>query len=451
MYTVATKYGYASHLTLSPDSELRFVCRPAPPDRKRGASDARLKLVSTATAAPTCEAGGSALAVDANFTATKKDTVKRSGYGEKSSQPVAFTARARRSVRWGAAAIEREFGKENCYFVTFSLPGGSELAMTTFALWSSWLLDLLNKKLARLCVWVDGKCYRLSTWELQKRGALHLHLLVVAVDDSFIPNLQSYYVSLLEKLSDSTGVDMFQRANGSSWRDRVETLVKIGRKKGRWVNGTCRVVDLMCDAKRVQKSVTSYLSKYMSKGGSVSGQTPARWWSMSKGVRNLIAKYTIRLPLSRTNAEGATAIDEFVRDAFESCNISAECLRNRGLSTEFRTGYIAWDEYGKLKELLYAIGETVTGYLQSLGHVDDVLRIRRQLGECLLEQLQSVSDDMEQRRESEALMAAYYATTTSIGRQIQQSNLYQLGIHVDYLARRELKQMRRQLEERFAK
>lgn len=440
MYPVTNEYGYRLHLTLKPDASLKFVSRVAPPDKKRGDS-VRLAPVAAAFEPSPRAAGGGTLAVSANFTAAQKPPKKKSGYGHLPAQSSKFTSRAKDSVRQGAAAIERHWGIAKCFFATLSLPGGSDLAMLTFSLWSSWLMDLLNKFLARHCRMPDGNCYRVSVWEMQKRGALHLHLLIVSMDDSFIDKLNKYYISLLEKLSDITGVDMFERRNGSSWRGRTDSLVKAGRKAGRLVEGFVPVSKLMCDVKPVTKSVSAYLSKYLSKGSSRVGQAPARWWSMSNCVRRLVALYTIQFPLGRTNSDAAGVIDEFVQGVFETCHSYAASLRNIGRENEFRTGFVAWDSYDKLRDIGYAVQQTILGHLAQVGHLRGASELRF---ECAI---QPVRAGAEKRRIDSDFYAELALDRVMNGRFAEQMRSARAGVCRDYAKRFELRQVRKQLDD----
>lgn len=238
------------------------------------------------------------------------------GYGSVPSRRTPMSTKARQLVRWGAAAIEEKFGSNRCSFVTGTLPGSTPLAHACFAAYSSWFLDRLKQWLYQNFS-IDGVCYMVGVWELQpKRGALHLHFLIGLLSeedkqrlyDSFPP----FWIHLLETISDATGIDLFERASGGTWRGRLHESVKEGLEP--MMHVTCRV-------EHVHTSVRAYLSKYLSKGSELpDSYMPRQWHTITRSVHQLIKAGTKSYSLGRIDSENydvivGLVVEEFDREA----------------------------------------------------------------------------------------------------------------------------------------
>lgn len=229
------------------------------------------------------------------------------GYGSLSQQGATFTAHARRSLRWSAAAIEERFGTKNCFFLTGTLPGSTSQALETFAAWSSWLMDRLQKWL-RKHYSIDGDLYHCGVWEYQKRGALHYHALIATYDESILNRFKGYWWGLLRTISLYSGVDLFARSRGGSWSEGFDL-----------------VGDVAARAVRVEHTVKAYLSKYIGKGSQAftpGSPAPARWWGRTRAVKALVDELTVTLGLPPLSEEDSYKVDNFVRGSLEDeCEI----------------------------------------------------------------------------------------------------------------------------------
>lgn len=203
---------------------------------------------------------------------TPKDSI-----AEALSKPVGFTRftrNARHRLLEGGQICEekREQGAVGV-FVTFTLPGSTHDAYDALARTSGYIANCICQ-----CV-RDGKRAESYFWvyERQKRGALHLHLFISLKPgeqwDCYRIPLRSCWYSTLDRISQSSGVDMFRHESG---------LYCTASRYWRY------------DYQEVYKSVASYLSKYVSKEaesgfsdvptkGDV-GLFPRRWWYMSRDL-----------------------------------------------------------------------------------------------------------------------------------------------------------------------
>lgn len=235
------------------------------------------------------------------------------GYGLLPEKWGEFSSHAKKKIRWAATAAELHFGKDNCIFLTGTLPGGTEKAYRALAEWSGYAMDRLQKWL-RDNYAHEGALYHCGVWELQKRGALHYHALIAAPGlgssgllcervgpsgslqmDSEIGPFRKFWWGLLEDISRLSGIDLFERASGETWRDREDGIYQLRA----W-------------AQALEKSAASYLSKYLGKekGQARSGAfPPSRWWACTRALSGLIGQYSAGEKLPKTTEE--LALDFF--------------------------------------------------------------------------------------------------------------------------------------------
>jgi hypothetical protein len=192
-------------------------------------------------------------------------------------------------------------------FITATLPGGTDAAMKAIAEWSGWLVHSLKKWLFK----IEKTALSLYCWEYQKRGALHLHYAVViqgnAARERVLASVKTWWYSALCRVCDRTGVDLFERADGGSWRNRPEKI--------------------QVDAQVVIKSVARYLSKYLSKSvvGKPSSQLycPSRWFGVSRSLSAIVRERTTEITARITSQRKFRLLVE----RLNSCVDSAEGVR----------------------------------------------------------------------------------------------------------------------------
>lgn len=344
-----------------------FSSSPAPDDLHRASPGERSPLVNSSEFHPTPEF---------SLQHSKNGT---SGYGALSAKCSRFTSLARNTIRWSASALEQFFGRSNCVFLTGTLPGSTVEACEVFARYSSWIMDRLQKWLRKHfsidCSFDGGpvrsRLFHLGVWELQTRGALHYHALVATQSPrELIDKFHPYWIRLLSYLSDATGVDLFARRTGGSWRPYPHV---------------CRA-----DAQVVVKSCSSYLAKYLGKSysGSLPGLPPARWWACTRSARDCIDLYKQVISFSSIDSVCCDDIDEFVGSSLSNAaDFSAESLRSipsldelgllRGF-TDVHSGWIGffngrWLECLSFFDSLSSVLSSCVSDQQSL-HRSDYLR-----------------------------------------------------------------------------
>jgi hypothetical protein len=177
-----------------------------------------------------------------------------------------LTAYARHTVREAAATLGLHYEKKVA-FITLTIPGGTKAALDAVAVDSRYVLNLFLQRLRnRAATDLDYA----GVWEWQERGALHIHMALACPDENEFAYIEAnhrhWWYCALQSLSDRTGVDVFERREGGSWKDAEDVLIT----QCAWV----------------EKDVGRYMSKYVTKGsGDATDEQwipPGRWWFVSK-------------------------------------------------------------------------------------------------------------------------------------------------------------------------
>lgn len=186
--------------------------------------------------------------------------------------------KSRRNIREFTTAIDCLYGRSSL-FLTGTLPGSTDEAITTFARLSS---EIQTRVTQYIRDHAPHSKY-VFVWELQKRGALHCHIAVGVFNKRTKREIKRtfhrYWCRLLKRLSFREGVDLFGRREGGSWASQPRMVRAI--------------------AQDVRQSVARYLAKYLSKGGDsntdLTGLAPSRWYSASLSLKQEVIRRTRKL------------------------------------------------------------------------------------------------------------------------------------------------------------
>ncbi len=212
-----------------------------------------------------------------------------------------FNKNARHRLLESGAVMDKLFGKNVCE-VTCTIPGSTVEALRTVSMYSGWIMNRLTQIVRRS----KSNPAWFYVWELQKRGALHLHF---AIGCSKLPDairlaqeIEFKWFELLLELKDKCDVDVFRKSDRWTWRNVPE----------KWQSHVLPI----------RKSVAAYFSKYASKqSGVVNGFNktfcPARWWGSSQSIKQGIedARFKVAIEVSLPNVESAIT---YLRDVFNS-------------------------------------------------------------------------------------------------------------------------------------
>jgi len=209
------------------------------------------------------------------------------GYGGR-PKGTEFSRRGRRlMVRAGALLGSGGYGSNNL-FLTGTLPGSTDEAMSSLAEWSSWTVHELLTRLPRLAQVPASECRWIWCWEYQSRGALHWHCVLKLPDyqsrDRVIQGFTSVWNSVLIGVSKKSGVDIFARAAGGTWKDEPQA----------WISS----------AEILRKRADRYLAKYLSKQAGKDASKffpPTRWYGLNRALHNEYKASVIRYETHTNN------------------------------------------------------------------------------------------------------------------------------------------------------
>lgn len=231
----------------------------------------------------------------------------RRGYGQP-VKPTSFTRDARHRILEAGTLFDRKLaGDYQGYFATFTLPGSRLEAYDAISRWSGYIANRVLQVVrdrAKGALWF-------FVWELQRRGALHMHLFLALprqVPPSDIEQrLRSTWYRALSSVADADSVDMFGHQDGD-----------YCTASQYW----------QFDFQPVIRTPAQYISKYVGKSAYTPGRDaemeegkpvyfPHRWWGMCRELKRLVDEYRFRVCMD--------AVDkEFCMDAIEDMSAMIE-------------------------------------------------------------------------------------------------------------------------------
>lgn len=218
------------------------------------------------------------LVPNSKLSKTEQKCLLKPGYGGQCKRTKFGIYAKRTLLRVGGAIDKFDPNPENGVFLTGTLPGSTHAAKKTIADWSAYIVHRLKAWIAK---YVKAKL-DFYVWELQKRGALHLHYYLYVPDPvarkRILSGFKAQWIKLLENVCSKSGVDVFKKTAAFSHRGKFDNIQAY--------------------AQEVTKSVAAYLAKYCSKEASkpnskvTSSYYPSRWWGASRPLLALLRSMT---------------------------------------------------------------------------------------------------------------------------------------------------------------
>lgn len=202
--------------------------------------------------------------------------------------------------------------------LTGTLPGSTRESLKALAENSSYVTH-------RLCAWLT---YRqrsakwMYTWEYQKRGALHLHLVVELSEENaryVEEHFKDEWNRLLSRVGSASGVDMYRKT--ATYRHSQDKT---------------QADTLRCD-REPARYISKYISKQNTKAFGVNRFPPKQWYQIS---RSLLKELEERTEVYEQDGVTYRQALGFIEDACH--NIESADL---GGSREFRGVVFAWSGY----------------------------------------------------------------------------------------------------------
>lgn len=228
------------------------------------------------------------------------------GYGAE-TRYVKYSLYGKRQLKRAGGALDESVPTDEVVFLTGTLPGSTVGAMDAIARYSSWVVH-------RLKAWVNKRCpskLDMYVWERQRRGALHIHYLCHIPDAEsrqfVLDEFHAQWRRLMLRLSVLSGVDVFERSDGTTWKDDP----RFPRT----------------DAQICESSAAGYLAKYASKeSGKRAGRfCPNRWYGISRPLLSKLRDLTMTIKLSAIARYKSEALHERIFETLhETCAIVRE-------------------------------------------------------------------------------------------------------------------------------
>lgn len=251
--------------------------------------------------------------------------------------------------------------KSRQLFLTGTLPGSTDASLEAFTALAPYVSKLVQTYLPRTLGVSANELRYLWVWELQKRGALHLHVAIELPSVDMARELKAawhgIWVQVLRAAQEKTGSDLFERRYGGSWRTRPDV----------W----------RTDAGFVRKSIGRYISKYQGKGSKGEERYyPPRWYGASSRLRRELKEFLADNVMSESFRVAADCpIDSFRTIA--AALLEEFCVG----TTKHKHGYGdvgGLDVFGYLSsgKEISQVFSYVVGMLDELGTIDRTNRTR---------------------------------------------------------------------------
>lgn len=213
-------------------------------------------------------------------------TLKVGGRWREKPLATKFTSRAKNMLKDAGGLIEGSCQGVGL-FLTLTMAGGTDNAYEAMGIASGYVVDRFNRWLR----YKVDKGFFGYVWELQKRGAPHLHYLFRMPSGTdfvhFYKATRKEWRKILLDVSEETGVDLFEQAAGGTHRNNPN------------LPGIKFVV--------IHQGLAGYLAKYASKestkAGTQSPFTPGRWWGVSYAIRKEVLMRRVSFVLGTTALE----------------------------------------------------------------------------------------------------------------------------------------------------
>jgi hypothetical protein len=262
-------------LTLYPNSELRARVTAPPLNRRGGVSDVGM-------------AGASILSIveklrsesESPFKAPRDLSPVRVGYGRK-PRLTEFSLYGRRKIVRSGGLVGLGDRRQSTLFLTGTLPGGTNEALTAISEYSAWIVHELLTHIPRIAGVSVNDCKVIWVWEWQRRGALHLHAICEfpsrAEAQRVYDGFKGLWIRVLETVGRKSGCDIAARADFGSHSGRYDQW----RTRAEWA----------------RKNPSRYLAKYVSKANKSTkfceNFPPTRWYGLSRHLHFLLRENTV--------------------------------------------------------------------------------------------------------------------------------------------------------------
>jgi len=284
-----------------------------------------------------------------------------------------FEARQGQKLREAGAAMDSlvphgQIGL--CRAVLLTIPADYQAAFSTVAAYSGWVMNRLNTYLRRH---LESPLW-FYVWELQKRGALHLHFCFYAPTEELGQKLGDgmleLWLKLLEEMSEKSGNDLY-------WSGRyAKSGAKYYVPREKLINSNQAVYSGCAQYFAKYSGKDSYGSTRGAKGfGSRAIAHPARIWGSSRAIKRRAREMSIDCRIEHISDESASCFFESIRELIKSFKhklgqcYSFDIRRVRGVERRDGNGKLL-GRSSVLEEIPIAEGVTEVYYISPEQFID---------------------------------------------------------------------------------
>ena len=333
-------------LTLYPNAELRARITAPPLTRRGGVSGVRMAEVPYLSIVEKLRSES-----ESPFKPPCDRSPVKPGYGRK-PKLTEFSLYGRRKIVRAGALIGLEDKRHSTLFLTGTLPGGTDDALTAISEYSAWIVHELLTHLPRMARVGVNDCKFMWVWEWQKRGALHLHAVcefpsrdaAERVYDGF----KGLWIRILETVGRKASCDIASRKNAGTNAGNYD----IWRTRAEWA----------------RKNPSRYLAKYVAKtkrsAKFCEEFPPTRWYGISRQLHILLRENTVYATTSLvTGSPDHELKGEFDLNLIESLFQKSHLTRH--FPDKVRDGYtfvfyLREEEVPGIKKLLSSINKDLS-------------------------------------------------------------------------------------------
>lgn len=221
----------------------------------------------------------------------RQDDTPKSGWGN-DPKVTRFGSYARHTILEAGAIASRGTGHlGRGVEVTLTLPSTSHGAFRALSQWSGYAVNRILQAIRRNSADIEW----FYVWEVQKRGALHLHMALSGASREELlrvgRKVRKAWFRVLEDVGRKSGANMFLRRGGRGNNTYKEFL------KGN------RVAE-------IRKSLAAYFAKYVSKGAATDSKgkvvhwyPPSRWWGISRKLLKKVKEERLNVRITNLSEE----------------------------------------------------------------------------------------------------------------------------------------------------
>lgn len=147
----------------------------------------------------------------------------KAGWG-RLAKPTQYTKNAERTVRESAGVFDA-LPSGRIFLITLTIAGSTHDARIATYCYAGYATSRFNRMIRNSIKCKPDQLFYVCVWETQDRGFLHPHLMVYSINklelEELEESIRQEWRQILLSISEQSGVDVFAREDGGTWRDDI--------------------------------------------------------------------------------------------------------------------------------------------------------------------------------------------------------------------------------------